>query len=70
MRALSACTDDSSPLASLPSDLISTCVLFLFLQPQVNSDPFGEGWFVKVKLADAAQLDGLMDAQAYTDFCK
>lgn len=31
----------------------------------VNSDPFGEGWIVKVTLADPAQLDGLMDAAAY-----
>jgi len=30
-----------------------------------NSDPLGEGWFFKVKLSDAAQLDGLLDAVAY-----
>jgi glycine cleavage system H protein len=33
-----------------------------------NSDPLGAGWFFKVKLADAAQLDGLMDETAYTAF--
>ncbi|EFN53270.1 hypothetical protein CHLNCDRAFT_32297 [Chlorella variabilis] len=37
---------------------------------KVNTDPFGEGWMVKVKLADASQLDGLMDSNGYTDFCK
>ena len=31
----------------------------------VNTDPYGEGWIVKVKLADASQLDSLMDAEAY-----
>ena len=31
----------------------------------VNTDPYGEGWIVKVKLVDANQLDGLMDAEAY-----
>ncbi|MGH3357305.1 MAG: glycine cleavage system protein GcvH [Nocardioidaceae bacterium] len=31
----------------------------------VNSDAFGEGWLFKVRLAEAADLDGLMDAQAY-----
>jgi len=31
----------------------------------VNSDPFGEGWMLRVRLADAAQLDALMDAAAY-----
>lgn len=31
----------------------------------VNSDPYGEGWMVKVTLADAASVDGLLDAAAY-----
>ena len=30
-----------------------------------NSDPEGSGWFYKVKLRNAAELDGLMDAAAY-----
>ncbi|MEM7159164.1 MAG: glycine cleavage system protein GcvH [Myxococcota bacterium] len=31
----------------------------------VNSDPYGEGWLVKVEPSDKAQLDSLMDAAAY-----
>jgi glycine cleavage system H protein len=31
----------------------------------VNSDPYGEGWMIKVKLSDASQIDGLLDAAAY-----
>jgi len=31
----------------------------------VNSDPFGEGWMLKVKVADAGQVDGLLDPDAY-----
>jgi glycine cleavage system H protein len=31
----------------------------------LNSDPFGEGWIVRVDLADPAELDALMDAEAY-----
>lgn len=31
----------------------------------VNSDPYGEGWMVKMRLADATVLDSLMDAAAY-----
>jgi len=31
----------------------------------INTDPFGEGWFLRMSLADASQLDGLMDAEAY-----
>ena len=34
----------------------------------VNSDPYGEGWMVKVTLADPSELDGLMDAAAYKKF--
>jgi glycine cleavage system H protein len=31
----------------------------------VNTDPYGEGWMVRVRLADASQLDALLDAAAY-----
>jgi len=30
-----------------------------------NSDPLGAGWFFKVRLANAAQIDALMDQSAY-----
>lgn len=33
----------------------------------VNSDPYGDGWMVKVKIADAAELDELLSADAYAD---
>ena len=35
----------------------------------INEDPF-ENWIIKVQLSDTAELDNLMDAQAYEDFCK
>ena len=31
----------------------------------VNSDPYGDGWMIKMRLANAADRDGLMDAGAY-----
>jgi glycine cleavage system H protein len=34
----------------------------------VNSEPTGDGWFIKLKVTDASQLDGLMDEAAYQDF--
>ena len=35
-------------------------------QPElVNSDSYGEGWMLRVKVAAAGQLDGLLDAAAY-----
>lgn len=33
-----------------------------------NSDPMGGGWFFKVKIDDASQLDPLMDATSYEKF--
>lgn len=34
----------------------------------VNSDPFGDGWFAKLNLSDAAELDDLMDEDTYKKF--
>ena len=34
----------------------------------VGSDPQGAGWLYRLKLADASQMDGLMDEAAYKDF--
>ena len=31
----------------------------------VNKDPYGEGWIVKIKINDPAELDGLLGADAY-----
>jgi len=31
----------------------------------VNTDPYGEGWMVKVTIADAAEIDTLLSAEAY-----
>ncbi|MBO4503707.1 MAG: glycine cleavage system protein GcvH [Bacteroidales bacterium] len=32
----------------------------------VNSDPYGEGWIVKINITNPAEIDELMDAAAYT----
>ncbi len=31
----------------------------------VNSDPYGEGWMIKIKMSDASEVDGLMSAEDY-----
>ena len=33
----------------------------------VNSDPYGSGWMVRVKFSDASQIDGLMSAEQYRE---
>lgn len=32
----------------------------------INNDPYGEGWIIKMKPANMADINGLMDAAAYT----
>ncbi len=32
---------------------------------RINDDPYGEGWLVKVKLSDPAEIDSLLDVDAY-----
>ena len=34
---------------------------------KVNSDPYGEGWMIKIKISDPSQLESLLDAAAYKD---
>jgi len=36
----------------------------------INRDPEGEGWFFKLKLSNASELDGLMDEAAYREWVK
>jgi len=36
----------------------------------VNSSPYENGWFYKVKLSDESGLEELMDAEAYSDHCE
>lgn len=35
----------------------------------VNEDPYGDGWFFKIELDDEAELDELLDAEAYVEAC-
>jgi glycine cleavage system H protein len=35
---------------------------------KVNNDPMGDGWFIKIKVANADELDDLMDEDAYQEY--
>lgn len=35
----------------------------------INSDPYGKAWMIKIEIAEAGQLAGLMDAAAYAKHC-
>jgi len=34
---------------------------------KVNSDPYGEGWMIKIKVSDASETEGLLDASGYKE---
>jgi glycine cleavage system H protein len=36
----------------------------------VNADPFGEGWLIRFRPESRAEIDALMDAEAYEAFCQ
>ena len=36
----------------------------------INSDPYGRGWLVVVQVGDPSELDGLMDAEAYSSLVR
>ena len=35
---------------------------------RVNDDPTGDGWFLRLRISDASELDGLMDEEAYRQY--
>lgn len=34
---------------------------------KVNTDPYGEGWMIKLKITDASEIEGLLDEAAYRE---
>lgn len=34
---------------------------------KVNTDPYGEGWMIKIKISDTSQIDNLLDADGYKE---
>ena len=34
----------------------------------VNTDPYGDAWMIKIQIADAGELENLMDAEAYNSY--
>jgi len=57
----------SDLFAPLSGDVTATNPGLAASPESVNSDPYGEGWLVRIRIADAAQLGELLDATAYDD---
>ncbi|MSO40550.1 MAG: glycine cleavage system protein GcvH [Solirubrobacterales bacterium] len=62
VESVKAVSDVTSPLSGEITEVNAA----LTDKPEaINSDPYGEGWLVKVKLSDPSELDTLLDAGAY-----
>ncbi|MFL5825541.1 MAG: glycine cleavage system protein GcvH [Thermoleophilaceae bacterium] len=57
----------SDVIAPLSGEIVEVNEALKETPERINDDPYGEGWMVKVRLADPSQAEGLMDATAYRD---
>ncbi len=55
----------SDLFAPITGEVVATNTALDGAPELVNTDPYGEGWMVRVRIGDAAQLDALLDAAAY-----
>jgi glycine cleavage system H protein len=55
----------SDVFAPLSGEIIEVNEALAESPEQVNSDPYGEGWMVKVRLSDPAEVESLLDVDAY-----
>jgi glycine cleavage system H protein len=55
----------SDVIAPLSGEIVEVNADLADAPERINDDPYGEGWMVKVRLADAGERDALMDAATY-----
>jgi glycine cleavage system H protein len=55
----------SDLIAPLSGEVVEVNAKVVDAPETVNEDPYGEGWLVRIKLADASERDGLLDVDAY-----
>jgi glycine cleavage system H protein len=55
----------SDLFAPLTGDVLETNSELSGTPELINSDPFGQGWMLRIQIADPSQVDGLLDAAAY-----
>lgn len=66
VESVKAASDIYSPLSG---EIIAVNEELEDAPETVNSSPYGDGWFFQIKLRDSAELDDLLDADAYQDVC-
>ncbi|MEK9713907.1 MAG: glycine cleavage system protein GcvH [Thalassolituus sp.] len=67
VESVKAASDIYAPLAG---KIIAINEELIDAPEKVNEDPYGVAWFFKMELADAGDLDGLLDADGYSAVCE
>jgi glycine cleavage system H protein len=57
----------SDVFAPLSGEIVEVNAALTDAPEKINSDPYGEGWLVKVRLSDQSELETLLDVAAYRD---
>jgi glycine cleavage system H protein len=55
----------SDVIAPLSGEVLEVNQKVVDAPETVNEDPYAEGWLVRIRLADAGEVDGLLDVEAY-----
>jgi glycine cleavage system H protein len=55
----------SDLIAPLSGEIVEVNAALVDEPERVNEDPYGDGWLVKIRLADPGEVDALLDADAY-----
>ena len=66
VESVKAASDLYSPISG---EIIEVNGVLIEAPETVNSGPYENGWFLKMTISDAAELDELMNADAYSDHC-
>jgi len=67
VESVKAASDIYSPVSG---SIIAINETLLDAPETVNSSPYENGWFFKIKVSDAAELEELMDAEGYSEHCE
>ena len=55
----------SDLIAPLSGEIVAVNQKVVDEPETVNEDPYGDGWLIRIRLADPAEVDALLDAEAY-----
>jgi glycine cleavage system H protein len=55
----------SDVIAPLSGEVVAVNETVVSAPETVNEDPYGEGWLIRIRLADSSEVDSLLDVEAY-----